>query len=210
VRWTGRLPADLLATVPMDQECWWLALAGEGAAFNCHPLPTAPGGGGGGGSGDVAWQALATAGALAARGLAFDPSLGRVRAAAGDGDGAPPGGGSGRGGKLGSGRAPSPRPRALMVEEPLLMGPQGAALMSPRGAAGGAAPPPAGHDPDAGDAAAAAALAATPWVSGHPARAPVWTAGWVRLSSSRGRCPFAPRAAHTRSTRRRAPGNPPL
>ncbi|GBF99726.1 hypothetical protein Rsub_12439 [Raphidocelis subcapitata] len=88
VRWTGRLPGDLLATVPSELEGWWLSLAaagaGAGAAFNCAPLP----------GGDVAWQALAGAGALAARGLAFDAAGGRVVEAAES----PSGGGGGGGG----------------------------------------------------------------------------------------------------------------
>lgn len=39
----------------MDYEAWWLA--GEGAAFNCHPLP----------NGDVAWQVRYSAVAYACR-----------------------------------------------------------------------------------------------------------------------------------------------
>jgi hypothetical protein len=189
VRWTGRLPADLLATVPMDQECWWLELAGEGAAFNCHPLPACDedegaagsgGGGGGGGSAggcDVAWQALASANALAVHGLTFDPNSGRVVRAAGPagttaGGGGPPASGRPGGGKGGGGLRP------VVVEDPLFTG---HALMSPlqggssarsqrgpaAGAVGNGGARPAGHEGlgGSGDEAALAALAAAPWVS---------------------------------------------
>jgi hypothetical protein len=61
----------------MDFEVWWLALSGGGAAFNCHPLP----------NGDVAWQAVAGADALAAQGLEFDAAKGRVVEVAGWGGG---------------------------------------------------------------------------------------------------------------------------
>lgn len=35
MRWVGRLPGDLLSTIPVEYEAWWL---GQGKAFNSHPL----------------------------------------------------------------------------------------------------------------------------------------------------------------------------
>jgi hypothetical protein len=35
LRWVGRLPGDLMSSIPGDFEAWWL---GPGLAFNSHPL----------------------------------------------------------------------------------------------------------------------------------------------------------------------------
>lgn len=35
VRWVGRLPGDMLSTIPMEQEAWWM---GGGMTFASHPL----------------------------------------------------------------------------------------------------------------------------------------------------------------------------
>jgi hypothetical protein len=75
----GRLAGDLMATLPMDIECWWVAGA-AGAAFNCSPLP----------SGDVAWQAVATDAFLRSAGLEFSAAEGRVTPLAPEGAAAAP------------------------------------------------------------------------------------------------------------------------
>jgi hypothetical protein len=35
VRWVGRLPGDMLSTIPVEQEAWWM---GGGMTFASHPL----------------------------------------------------------------------------------------------------------------------------------------------------------------------------
>eukprot|EP00775_Hariotina_reticulata_P005855 gene5855-6096_t len=59
MRWAGRMPGDLLSTIPVSCEAWWLA---SGSTFNSHPLSC----------GDVAWEAQVSSSKLAASGLEWD------------------------------------------------------------------------------------------------------------------------------------------
>uniref|UniRef100_A0A383WJX5 FAD-binding domain-containing protein n=1 Tax=Tetradesmus obliquus TaxID=3088 RepID=A0A383WJX5_TETOB len=61
LRWVGRLPGDLMSSIPGDFEAWWL---GPGLAFNSHPLS----------NGDVAWEAQVSSSSLASDGYTWDPA----------------------------------------------------------------------------------------------------------------------------------------